>query len=375
MILPDEILLLIASYLDVKDLANCRSVCRELAAFCAHLIFRSGLSLLNTSVDLRDILKYLRCTDFANCPKKLTVYTARWRRCDRSEWKTHYLNMDEVSRARLMSNRNLESAFAKYEIFLELEERRTYESDVRAFGQVLTRLPNVESICISHLRCYSWNPLHHHRYSNLQKEIGISHDFDLDVEDTVQRFLEAFRGEFSQVRKLSILGSLDLAALEWDWSSRSFPSIRYLEVKSLYVYYNEKSVQDFLLAFPNLIQLSLRLDVKLSTYTLLGSLTWKCLRKLYLELIRSTENDVFSIFTNHMGSLTKFYVRDSYLSDGSWQSFFTRIRDLRVQVDIEAEGKLSESTKVTFIEQPQKVRLASFLGDFTKPWPFADTDM
>ena len=376
MILPDEIILLIAGYLTLKDLVNCRYVCRKLAAFAADLIFRRGISLLNTSDDFDKLLRQLRFTDFAARKKRLTVYTAEWRHCEHSEWKMHYLTWDESSRAIIRNNPDIKSAYAKYRAFLDVEQKRTHESDAQAFAQVLTRLPAVESICITHLRCYSWNPLHYHRYSSLQKEMGVSHYIDIDVEDTVQTFLEAFHGKFSHVTKLSILGSLDLTTLESNWSNRSFPSIRYLEIKSLRVYYNQKSVQAFLLAFPNLVELSLRfLSVKLSSYTLLGSLTWKYLNHLYLESIRSTEDDVFSIFRSHIDSLTKFYVRDSYLIQGSWQSLFTRIRDLQARVDIEVEGKLYESSKETIIDQSKKASLAIFLAEFTRPWPFAEMDI
>lgn len=370
MILPPELLLEIASYLSAKDLANCRSVCKLFAALGLRLIPRNGLNLIDTSQGFNDLLEILRYTDVANNTRTLTIYTTEWHHHQRSEWETQYFISHGQSRIR--DGLGINAAYSKYKRFIEQENRRTHHSDVQAFIRAFCSLPELESITICPLKDYGWNQLRCHKYSKLQKETGVSPCFNTSVNKVVQRLLEALRPNSPSIRKLSIRGSLDIVGLQVDWLNLSFSNIQYLEIQSLNVFFNEESVREFLLAFPNLVELCLGFwIVRPSTYTFLGTLSWKFLKLLKLQTIQSTEDDVFNLVNNHAASLAKFSIRDSYLALGSWESLFTRIRNLQLTTEMEAEGKLYESSKTTAVYRKQKPSLAKFLTDSTVAWPFS----
>jgi hypothetical protein len=172
---------------------------------------------------------------------------------------------------------------------------------------------------------------------------------------------------------MSIIGSIDPAKVQARWSNLSFEGIRYLQIECLCVFDNEQRAQEFLLAFPNLVDLSLGFGViRPLTNTLLGPLCWKYLKVMELKSIQATEDDIFELFTNHTLSLRKFHIHNSYLTHGSWMSLWTRIRNLRLRIEIEAEGKLYAPTTNTaiYLNRNRKALLAHFLTDPAADWPF-----
>ena len=365
MTFPVELLVQTASHLSARDLGSFRCTCRGFAELSSHLIPRNGLTILDTTQGLNELLELLKRADIANNTRKLVVHSAEWDYCQRHEWERYYLSYKNYGS-------NIDKVYNEYKKFIKAEGERTCPTDIERFSKVLGRLPALESITVGSLPCYPWNPLPNRQYSKLWREIGVLPLPNTSIEKIVQIILGVFQSSL-HIKKMSIMGSINPTKLQVNWSSTFFESIQYLQIESLCIYDDEKRTQQFLLAFPNVVELTLAFgDIRPPTDTLLGPLYWKSLKLMELKSIQATEDDIFKLLSSHTLSLKKFHIRDSYLTRGSWMSLLTRMRNLRLLPKIEAEGKLYEpSTNTTiYLNRSRKAQLAHFLTDGTAAWPF-----
>ena len=105
-----------------------------------------------------------------------------------------------------------------------------------------------------------------------------------------------------------------------------FPSIYKLYIVSLQLEENEDMIQNFLQAFPNLVDLSLTFkDWGPLVLNFAGKLICPHLKNLRLDDIWASERGFFNIFKDHQYSLELFSLGNATIVQGSWRSLFTKI--------------------------------------------------
>jgi hypothetical protein len=194
------------------------------------------------------------------------------------------------------------------------------------------------------------------------------------VAPAVQTSLLALNNQFPNITSLTIYGTFNPAKLYRCRSGLQFPSIYKLCIISLQIQENEDVIQNFLQAFPNLVDLSLAFkDWGSSVPNITGKLFWPHLKKLRLNDLWASERDFFSIFKDHQYSLEYFSLGNATIVQGSWRSLFSRIRYLETQCQIFADGELygRRSKDTLFMNHAALTILRRFMRDRQAPWPFA----
>ena len=371
-LLSTELLETVAYFLNALELGNFRLTCRRFAEIGLFLIPRNGLSLLNTSDAFDDLRAILKLPEIANHTKRLVLYDGEWPWCSKALWKTHPLLFRGNSRFQSLDDSEVDEAFARYIKFITKEQSRRFDEDDDRLATILSILPNLQSIVISDMQFWVWHPSQYLQYSKLQQRIWIAPYQDRNVTSAVQRSLRAFQS-FGNITNLSITGSLDPADLDLESSPVIFPNIRRLSVSSIRVCFNEDYIVKFLQGFPDLTELSVGFEAWGSpSRRILALLFWPRLEKLRLDEMWSAEEEFFHAFEVHQQSLTELSVRNSRISQGSWKSLFTRIRDLRPSAEVIAEGYLHEPVAEHWLEITIEVKaqLANFVKDINSSWPF-----
>ncbi|KAH9203191.1 hypothetical protein DL95DRAFT_321902, partial [Leptodontidium sp. 2 PMI_412] len=188
---PFELLSCIASELGSNDLANFRLANRACANAAVSLIPRHGISVLNTSRDIKELQDVLQHPGIANNVKNLRVFHVQWPVCSRQEWETHHLLFGGNGRLQhqfpsTTSVRQLsDKAFAAYQEHISEQESRRYFDEVSALYDIFSLLPNLTSIQVSNMHEYLWNPKSNRRYYKLQQSIWLSPFYSSDVTRTV----------------------------------------------------------------------------------------------------------------------------------------------------------------------------------------------
>lgn len=375
-ILP-ELLMNIASNLDAQDLSSFRLVSQDFAAAGLALIPKNGLSIMNTHRDLNQCRKLLECNTIAQNVRHLRLFHAEWPQAtSQEEWEQHPLLFGGrarfsgvgVSRSNLLDARN---AFTAYKAFWIEESSRRYSDDVVCLFRILESLPNLQSFEISHMQNCIWRPATNSRYQSLLKTIWVSPSLSNDVSQAVEMSLLALGNDFSKLQRLTVLGTLNPM-----WRSISplvkFPFITNLSVDTFRISENEASVRGFLSLFPNLTHLSLNFQGFAPSIQLLGFLSWPLLQKLHINGMWTSEQEYLKIFKEHVTSLQQFIIGNSALTEGSWRSLFTLIRDSHSSVNVVARGELygrSSRETINMFSQ-ESVKLAQFMQNENTSWPF-----
>jgi hypothetical protein len=163
-------------------------------------------------------------------------------------------------------------------------------------------------------------------------------------------------------------GELDILA-----TLPRFSSVEQLHISSIRIMRKKEDITTFLYAFPNLTVLSLGFHGwGPSVPSPVGDLEWPRLNFLRLSDIWTSEQEIFTIFENHSSSLSTFTLQDSALTQGSWKSLFTRMRNISRKVEVTALGELfgrSRKDTLDFHYHPVEL-LTNFMHDREAPWPF-----
>lgn len=364
----------IASYLDATDLCNFRHASWKFARAGTSLIARNGLSVLNTSAGLREIRQLLQCRSIATSTRQLTISHGDWPVCTRQEWETHPLLFGGQSRLQTLQTAKADKAFAAYSAFIVEEQNRGPDEDVDAISQTLALLSNLQTIVISHMQIWSWHPSRNTKYRNLQREIWMTPYIDDAVAPAVQTSLLALSSRFPNITCFTIYGTFDPAELYRCRAGLQFPNIHKLCIVSLQVQENEEVTQNFLQAFPNLVDLSLTFKGwGPSVPNITGKLFWPHLKKLRLDDLWAAEGDIFSIFEDHRYTLEYFSLGNATIVQGSWRSLFTRIRGLGARGQVTADGELygRRSRDTLNMNHVALTLLRGFMRDKQAPWPFS----
>ncbi|KAF4626839.1 hypothetical protein G7Y89_g11319 [Cudoniella acicularis] len=373
---PTEILLDIASNLNAKDLLNFRLVNRRFARIGLEFVLQNGLSVMNTARDLRKCHQLLECPIIAKNVRQLSFFHAEWPpSCPQKEWEIHPLLFGGNDRLRVqnlrINPRQTRQAFRNYLAFIKEEQERRYFDDVSRLSQIIRSLPNLRSAKVSHMQNFVWKPALNPRYRNLQSTIWVAPYLVNNISSAVEMLLLAL-AENLALKQLEIIGSLNPILLNLQYQFIPLQRIQKLLISSLLVKDNEDSIGEFLRAFPNLTELRIKFQGFGPTVRILGSLRWPSLRILSLSGIWTSEHELFEVFKNHSSTLHFFNLGHSALTQGSWKFLFTRVRTLRSEAKVTAEGELyGRSSRETLNMTPQEIKkLDVFMEDSKEIWPF-----
>ena len=375
--LPMEILTEIASYLKVIDLQSFRLTNSRFAMAGISVIARNGLSALDTSSCLKQLQELLEsCSSIARGTTQLSVYHGQWPVCLlRHEWETHHLlfgGNDRWNPFKASDTARADKAFVEYTTFIAEEQNRTVSDDISAIARILSLLPNLRTMIISHMQIWSWHPARNAKYRNHQQKIWMTPFIDDGVTLAVQTFLLAFSDKFPNIGSLEVYGNLDPADLYLCPQSLKFPSIHKLHIMSLRIQENKDVIQAFLRAFPNLVELSVAFgEWDSSIPNIVGELSWPHMKKLRFDELRASEGEFFSVFKHHQHTLEDFILGNTMITQGSWRSLFTRMRSLRTETHIMVDGELFGRRSRDTLSIPQAACLTNFMRDHgASPWPF-----
>ena len=368
-----EILHSVASYLDADDLRNFRLVSPECARAGASFIARNGLSVLNTSAGLREIRELLQYKSIAFNTRQLTICHGEWAVCSRREWGVHPLLLAGQSRFQGLQTRRASVAFAAYSAFMAEEKRRRPKCDVEAISEALSLLPNLRAVAISHVKSWVLHPSRNIKYRELQERVWLAPNIKPNVvSPAAHLFLRALRGGFSNVTCLVIHGTFNPAELSR--AVLQLPSIHTLHINSLQVQ-GGGVTRKFLEAFPNLVDLSVTFQGwGQAIPDIVGELFWPHLRRLRLDELWASEEEIFSVFEHHQEGLDCFSLGNTTITQGSWRSLFSRMRNLKAQGQVIADGELfgRRSKDTLNMNSVASAQLDQFMQDGQRLWPFGE---
>jgi hypothetical protein len=371
--LPPEILHNVATYLHVEDLGSFRRISPECTRAGTSLIARNGLSVLNTSEGLREIRQLLQCKSIAINTRQLTICHGDWPVCTRREWELHPLLFGGQSRFQGSRTRRADEAFAAYSAFIAEEKSRRRYRDVEAVFETMNLLPNLRTVAISHVKSWALHPSRNAKYRELQKKVWLAPYIKHNtVAPAVQLFLLALRNDFPNVTCLVIRGAFNPADLSR--AALQFPSIHNLCITSLQVQ-DGAVVRKFLQAFPNLADLSITFQGwERAVPDIVGALFWSSLRRLRIDELWASEDEIFSIFRHHQDTLECFSLGNTMITQGSWRSLFTRMRSLRARGKVVADGELfgRRSRDTLNMNPTASIQLSRFMQDSQQSWPFVE---
>lgn len=373
--LPAEILSNIASLLSYHDLCNFRLVNRLYALSTYHIITRH-LSLLDISSCLTEFIR----SHESKFPftRQLTIYHGQWPYCNRQQWQIHpllereihpqHLRIDGVVYTSVVGSL-MDCSYQKYKVFIDTERQRSLVGDARALKGVLSCVPNVRTLTLTHLksRWRTENP----KFSNLRKAIWMSPSHNNSINRIVQTFLEVSHN-FEALQELVIDGKFDPAGLTMP---RNIENIRKLRVTSPpTILATPHSLPRFLAAFPNLEVFALTLTVANGTNEILRleDIPFPRLQALHLRNVWLAEKALRRTLDKSR-RLRAVGLADITLSSGSWQSFFTTLRNLGRDITVIPDGRfdgLCFYCPAFSVEDDAKYRLQQFLARNDSPWPF-----
>jgi len=387
MIFLVEIIFIVASYLDAKDLGSLRLAHSKLAKICAPLIARNGISIMNTTEGLRDLQQLLKCGEIADNIRQLTLYFGDWPICIRPhDWKSHRLLYGHsISNKKLLHTRGREhadKAFIAYSKFIAENRNRDFHEDIDTIFKALVSLKNLNSIVISHMQNWAWNPPQSQKYQKLLEKIWMAPCTTNEVAAGVQTFLLAFgSGSANQsLEALTVKGAFDPAHVFLGPGTSCFRGIRRLCVNSFDIRQNQDTIQNFLQAFPDLVYLSISFQ-GWDYYEgwgheypeLFKDTFWPELKTLYINDLWISEEELYGIIKNHHKDLRSFTIGNAALTSGSWQSFFTRMRQLHTKIEVIITGELFGRTCADLLDLSQDAfhcMFTKFMIDKNSEWPF-----
>ena len=363
--LPLELLGAIALNLPIADLRHFRLLGRRYADAGFPALVRE-LSFLNT-LGTADALQTLSQSPYGSlgAARHLTIYDGAWPvAASKEEWARHFLFLSR-------DRSPITLAYHRYEQFIRQEASRTFETDVHLFRTVLTHFPSLRELTLSHIHAWRMRYLKNAHFRNLANSIRVIPSFESFVAKAISRLLPAL-GTCSRLQRLNIDGLLDAR----DLALGRYKTIRQLCLNSVLAGEGlDDSIANFLGAFPGLTTLTIKTFPHGPIYNQrlpLQQMRWSDLQ--FCEIIGASvpENELFNFTKRH--PLKRLILKQVTLTGGSWQSFFSRARELKPRPNIVCQGILpSDSQGWLFMKDIESQRLLDwFLTHAEFPWPFSD---
>jgi hypothetical protein len=176
-----------------------------------------------------------------------------------------------------------------------------------------------------------------------------------------------------QVNTLGISGGFNPRELYIQHTINPYSHIQHLTIQDFRMCGNEVSIQNFLQGFPGLRTLSVSFQGWSPSINAFKSLHWSELEHLDIRGMWTSDSEYADILERHLPTLKVFSLHNPALTEGSWQTLFTKIRALNTQAEIVLSGELFGRTSGETInmgcEQIQ-CSLADFLRNRESVWPF-----
>ncbi|KAK4243059.1 hypothetical protein C7999DRAFT_45040 [Corynascus novoguineensis] len=330
------------------------------------------LSFLNT-LDTADALRTLSQSPYGSlgAVRHLAIYDGAWPvATSQEEWARHSLFLRSRKRCNPIATR---LAYNRYEQFIRQEASRTFETDVQLFRTVLASFPCLRELTLSHIHTWRMCYLDQAHFRDLSNSIWVIPSFESFVANAMSRLLPVI-GTCSRLQRLNVDGLLDTRDLEL--GRYQYNTIRHLHVNAVLAGEGlEGSIANFLAAFPGLTTLTIKTFPRGSINHQrlpLQQMRWSDLQ--FCDIIGTwvPENELFDFTKGH--PLKRLALKQVTLTSGSWKSFFSRVRDLKLRLDIICEDILPDrNLEGRFIEDFKSQRLLNwFLTHAEFPWPFSD---
>jgi len=369
--LPPEILGAVAFELPVADIRNFRLVSQR----CAYAGFSAlvrHISFLNTAQTV-DELQTLRQSRYASfgATRQLTIYDGAWPlTSSEEEWATHphFLSGEHRECTRTLTQR----AYECYQDFIRREGSRTLETDTDLFSTLLAGFPSLRVVTLSHVHSWRRERLNLAHYRKLTDSIWMIPFFESFVSEGLVRLLPTLN-DYPRLKRLNVDGILDPR----DLPVGPHTTICYLYLNSILVGQGLKdSIVSFLGSFPELTKLAIRTSPigpfdhqRLPMH----ELQWSNLQFFTIVSSVVSEDELFSFTKRH--NLRHLCLKQIMLTNGSWKSFFCRIRGLTFRPKIVIRGILTAAgLLLASPNSDSQRRLDRFLGRKNFPWPFPDPD-
>ncbi|KAH8909450.1 hypothetical protein BR93DRAFT_924433 [Coniochaeta sp. PMI_546] len=367
--LPPEILGAVAFELAVADVRHFRLVSRR----CANAGFPAlvrNISFLNTTQSA-DALQTLRQSPYASfgSTRHLNIYDGSWPLVSSlEEWANHFLGRD----SRHCTQASIQHAYKCYQDFIQREVLRTLETDIQLFRTLLVGFPSLREVTLSHVHAWRTQRLNLVHFRNLTNNIWMLPFFESFVSEAMVRLLPAIE-DYPHVKRLNVDGLLDPR----DLPIASHTTIQFLCLNSILAGEGLKeSITCFLGSFPELTSLTIRTSPVGPIHHQrlpLNQLQWSNLRFLAIACTWISEDELLSFIERH--NLRRLVLKQIVLTDGSWKSFFNRIRRLQLRPKIVIRGLFTATGSLLVLPYSESQRLLDhFLKHKDFPWPFADRD-
>lgn len=368
--LPPELVLHISCHLPLPDLCNFRLVNRNLAS-AAYPIITRHVSLLNVCSSIDEFLAHFRTRkESSSCPKSLTVYHGEWPVCSRENWQVHPLFLYE-SHPRAFLDAAIDEVYERYVRFTSLQRGRADLKDSTVFSKLLSTLPHVTSLTLSPLqlssrRCWSIN----RRLGRIRKNMWISPSFNDSMAPLIGTFLRVSQ-RFPQIKELIVKGRLN--PLDIPIAADS-PATRLEVVSLMSMGAQSEALLALIHRFPQLQHLSIRLETANGIHlpTAIQRLLIPSLRTLCLANMWISEASLSQVIDQNV-CLHAIELADMTLTQGTWQSFFTCIRDAERCLGVVCNGVLDGTSlecPSIVMEDDKRYLLYRFLSNKQSRWPF-----
>ncbi|KAM9873498.1 hypothetical protein VDGL01_12419 [Verticillium dahliae] len=253
--MPYEIISEFVSYLDSRSLLNLALTASRFTHVCLSEASRH-LCVLDTRSALIGLAHHIKQTSPPT--RALTVYHGEWPKCNYKEWELHPLQVYEAHPVVLQSLSKKEKAlqaFRRYGHFVAEEESRGRDDDIRRLNQILSSLPQLQRITISHICSHGWKPKKNAQVTRLCQQIWISPCRRDSVDRLVGDFLIVLPN-YGRVQDLKIKGKLNLESIGPLYTALC--SVTKLDIKSLNIANTTTAIfNSFLSLFPALQNLQI----------------------------------------------------------------------------------------------------------------------
>lgn len=210
--MPYEIIHEFVSYLDSRSLLNLALTSSHFNHACLSEASRH-LCVLNTLSALSGLTHHIKQT--TPLTRALTVYHGEWPECDYKEWQLHPLQVYEahpfVSQSPSKKENALQ-AFRHYRHFVAVEGSRSRHGDIRRLNQILSSLPQLEQITISHACSHARKPKKNAQLTRLCQQIWLFPGRRGSVDRLVGDFLTILPN-YARIQDLKIEGELRLESI------------------------------------------------------------------------------------------------------------------------------------------------------------------
>ncbi|EEY24059.1 predicted protein [Verticillium alfalfae VaMs.102] len=210
--MPYEIIREFVSYLDSRSLLNLALTSSHFNHACLSEASRH-LCVLNTLSALSGLAHHIKQT--SPLTRALTVYHGEWPKCDYKAWQLHPLQVYEahpfVSQSPSKKEKALQ-AFPRYRHFVADEGSRSRHGDIRRLNQILSSLPQLERITISHACSHARKPKKNVQLTRLCQQIWLS-PCRRNAVDRLASDILTVLPNYARIQDVKIEGTLNLESI------------------------------------------------------------------------------------------------------------------------------------------------------------------